>query len=571
MNTLPLSRNAFANPALPSFADLLERLKQDQVLPKVTRQNWAWAVRTVARAAAKDPAEIVAHPAFVRNVMERAAFESIGLTRASRNNARSMIGKILEWAGLAKMPLHYLVPFEPAWAELRKQLSARTNTLKFQLDRLFHYCSALGISPHEVDDEVLRAFYDALVGESIVGLPYDVYRRAAKYWNDAVDRIPGWPQQRLTVPSRKERFTHNWDAFPGSLKQDVDAYFDRALGLHLEDEHFLRAQRPSTVETRHRQLLVFATAIVKSGIVSETLTGLPVLLQPATGAAGLQYLVDRNGGKSCPQISNIATYLPTLARRLDMPDEVIAKLRKMAAKLRVTQRGMSARNREALRAFDDEDGVRALVSLSDRIVDEVLKSGRKTYREAKLIQTALAIELLLNAPVRIQNLASIEIDRHLLELGSRSERRVHLRFPAHEVKDTVDLEFPLMAEAVDLLDLYLAVYRPILCKGQDSPFLFPGVRPDRPKWKKSLSTQIKKLVFARTRLVMTAHRFRHAVGKIFLDRNPGQYEVVRLLLGHKDIRTTIAFYAGAETASAIRHYADTILGIRHPEHPGAGP
>jgi len=47
-----------------------------------------------------------------------------------------------------------------------------------------------------------------------------------------------------------------------------------------------------------------------------------------------------------------------------------------------------------------------------------------------------------------------------------------------------------------------------------------------------------------------------------LDRHPGQYEVVRQLLGHKDIKTTIAFYAGAESASAARYYHCTILGIR---------
>jgi integrase len=64
---------------------------------------------------------------------------------------------------------------------------------------------------------------------------------------------------------------------------------------------------------------------------------------------------------------------------------------------------------------------------------------------------------------------------------------------------------------------------------------------------------------------MPAHRFRHAAGKIYLDQNPGQYEVVRQLLGHKDLQTTITFYAGAETASAARHYARTILGIRHGE------
>ena len=562
MTPAPLSRNPFANPALPSFADLLERLKTDRELPKAKRQNWRWALKTVARAAGKDPAEIVAHPGFVRNVMERAAPESIGLTRASWNNARSLVGKVLEWAELAKMPSHYLAPFAPAWGALIDRLPAGPNPLRIRLARLARYCSAQRIDPEEVNDQVLTAFHDALTAESIVKCPYKSYWGAAKYWNDAADRLPGWPQQRLAVPSRMQRFTYNWESFPASLKQDVETYCERALGLRLDDDHFLRAQRPVTVEARRWQLLVLATAIVKSGIASDNLTRLAVLLQPEKAAAGLQYLVDRNSGRSCPQISNIAGFLPTLARRLDMPEETVARLRKMAAKLKVTQRGMTPGNREALRAFDDEEAVAALVNLTAEIVDEVIKGGRKTYRDAKLVQTALAIELLLNAPVRIQNLASIEVGRHLLELGTRRERRVHLHFPADEVKNDNDLEFPLMPEAVDLLDLYLTHWHPILCDAQDSIFLFPGDRADRPKWKKTLSTQIKEVVFRYTRLDMPAHRFRHAAAKIYLDRNPGQYEVVRQLLGHKDSTTTTAFYAGAETASAARHYARTILGIR---------
>ena len=92
--------------------------------------------------------------------------------------------------------------------------------------------------------------------------------------------------------------------------------------------------------------------------------------------------------------------------------------------------------------------------------------------------------------------------------------------------------------------------------------MFPGKLAHQHKGNGALSSQIKELVHAYTRLDMPAHRFRHAVAKIFLDRNPGQYEVIRQLLGHKDIKTTIAFYAGAESASAARHYAQTILGIR---------
>jgi integrase len=250
-----------------------------------------------------------------------------------------------------------------------------------------------------------------------------------------------------------------------------------------------------------------------------------------------------------------------------MPDAIVTKLRKMAAKLKVVQHGMAERHREALRAFDDEAAVKALLGLPARLVEEVLKSGRQGYREAKIIQTALAIELLLNAPVRIKNLASIEVDRHF---GPAGRQDLHLRFPAREVKNANDLEFPLMAETVDLLDLYLKVWRPILCGGRPSPFLFPGDPPDRPKGRGTLSSQIKEVVFAHTRLDMPAHRFRHAVGKIFLDRNPGQYEVVRQLLGHKSIETTISFYAGAESASAARHYARTILAIRNAEpRPGS--
>jgi integrase len=178
-----------------------------------------------------------------------------------------------------------------------------------------------------------------------------------------------------------------------------------------------------------------------------------------------------------------------------------------------------------------------------------------------LVQTALAIELLLNAPVRIQNLASIDLERHLVEAGFRDNKALHLRFPAAEVKNASDLEFPLMPESVKLLDLYLSDWRPLLVAAP-SPFLFPGKGPDLPKGNGALSSQIRKLVYAHTRLEMPAHRFRHTAAKIFLDRHPGQYEVVRQLLGHKDINTTISFYAGAESASAARHYAQTVLGLR---------
>jgi len=46
---------------------------------------------------------------------------------------------------------------------------------------------------------------------------------------------------------------------------------------------------------------------------------------------------------------------------------------------------------------------------------------------------------------------------------------------------------------------------------------------------------------------MTVHQFRHACAAIYLKHRPGEYEVVRRLLGHRNIQTTINFYCGLET------------------------
>jgi integrase len=259
--------------------------------------------------------------------------------------------------------------------------------------------------------------------------------------------------------------------------------------------------------------------MLKSGIAAAALTDLRVMLAPEMAARGLQYLLVRNGDVSSVQISNLADFLPTLARRLNMPEEVVASLGRMKKKLKVTQNGMTARNREALRAFDDQAAVEALIGLPHRILREVQASGRRGYREAKLVQTAMAIEILLNAPVRIENLASIELARHLLEVGTGKSRAVHLHFPAAEVKNRNDLEFPLMAGSIALLDIYLSEWRPLMTT-VSSPFLFPGKKPENDKGNGALSAQIKELVHAYTRLDMPAHRFRHAAAKMFLDRNP---------------------------------------------------
>jgi integrase len=95
-------------------------------------------------------------------------------------------------------------------------------------------------------------------------------------------------------------------------------------------------------------------------------------------------------------------------------------------------------------------------------------------------------------------------------------------------------------------------FRPKLVRAAND-WLFPGEAAE-PKQAAGLSKQIAEAVKREIGVRLTAHQFRHLAGFLYLRRNPGGHEVVRRLLGHKSIETTIRFYAGMEVSEAILHY-----------------
>ena len=54
------------------------------------------------------------------------------------------------------------------------------------------------------------------------------------------------------------------------------------------------------------------------------------------------------------------------------------------------------------------------------------------------------------------------------------------------------------------------------------------------------------------------HQFRHAAAAILLKHKPGEYELVRRVLGHRNIQTTINFYCGLETTQANKMFGDIV-------------
>jgi integrase len=213
---------------------------------------------------------------------------------------------------------------------------------------------------------------------------------------------------------------------------------------------------------------------------------------------------------------------------------------------------MTQKNRRTLRCFEDEVLVGEFLAIPETIARRHRNRTEIKIGHALEMQVALAIELLTVAPVRVSNLAAINLELNLIRIGNGKEAEVHLHFPPDAVKNEIELEFTLPPSTLALLDFYRGKFRPKLARARND-WLFPGVA-ERPKQAALLSNQIAKTVKREIGVRLTAHQFRHLAGFLYLKHNPGGHEVVRRLLGHRSIETTIRFYAGMEISEAIRHY-----------------
>jgi integrase len=249
----------------------------------------------------------------------------------------------------------------------------------------------------------------------------------------------------------------------------------------------------------------------------------------------------------------MAAFLKDTAKHwAKVDDPTLESMKRIASGLAIPHRGMTAKNRDRLRPLDDPENVAAFLTLPQRLRREVANGKRNARSKAMLSQMAAAIALLQAAPIRLKNLTAIDINRHLIARG----KRLYLVIAEAEVKNSEPIDFELPVETRDILAWYVREYRPLLIS-EPTDALFPGPRGGA-KTSNTLAKQIPQTVFRYTGLRINVHLFRHAAGKLFLDARPGQYEVMRRVLGHRSITTTTSLYAGAETRSAGSHFAAVI-------------
>ena len=524
---------------LISKADLPERRKQDLCS----------AVRSVAKLLGATPTDIAADTALLRRRLEVIFPEAHGLSRGRWANIRSLVGKALALARPI-LPGRNVHPLLPEWEKLAQGLefNRRVSVLP-----LLRFLSARSVAPSQVTGADLKDYQNAIVADRLRKSPEKTWDHLAWVWNRCVRDVEGWPAIEIERVSRRESYVLPWSAFPASFKEDVDHFLDRLSGRDLSEDGPLRPARSSTLKTRQYQLRIAASALVHRGHDPQSLASIAAMLSFERYQEILRFFVERHDGQTSPQVGQLAGFLKDVARHwLKVDEPTLQRFKKIASRLAVEHRGMTAKNRERLRPFDEPEAVTAFLGLPRRIRMELKIDRRDLRRKAILAQIAAAIALLQAVPIRLKNLAGLDLNKNLIARG----KRLYLVIAGSDTKNLEPIDFELPAETVELLSWYVREYRPCLLK-QPSDALFPGTR-GRAKSSGILATQISRTVLKYTGLKMNVHLFRHAGGKIFLDACPGQYEVMRRVLSHRSIATTTSFYAGAETRAAGLHFASVI-------------
>lgn len=545
------------NPSIGSqsvcnLAQVLDRLNEMPDLSARQRGEMASALRTIGRVLNRDLSAVPASPAWLREHLSAVSPAAHDIGKARWRNIRSLTNTALTLAEVKRLPGRSKQPMGSAWQALYDQLTRPA--LRHSLCRPFRLFTTWGIEPEGVTKAIFQRLRATLELEELVKRPDQIYRDAAKAWNEAAQVVPGWPQVIVEVPDLRRWFAKPWELFTPELRADIDAMLDTSTRAEFGTRRRMPKIKPVSAGARRQLLRAFISALIDEGADPTALTSIADLVQIDVAETGLRHFYIRAGERITPQTHQIAKLLATLARHwVKVAEDHLEALRDLCRAVDPGRHGMTEKNRATLRQFEQPEMVTRLLNLPAAVREEVRQRNRLRVVDAVRLQTALAVELLIVAPVRIKNLGQIHLDTNLIRVGVGRDQRWHLHFPREDVKNDVDLEFPLPPETADLLEYYRSEVRPRLVRDPSSRWLFPG-EADSYKGVALLGSQIADLVSEKVGVRVTPHQFRHLAGFLYLQENPGAYEVVRRLLGHKDIATTLTFYAGMEQAAAARHY-----------------
>jgi integrase len=531
-----------------TLASILDLMVEAPALTEQRRREIAGAVSTFCKVFKTEPHLMEASAPSLQKAFAQALPAAVGVTASRWRNVMSLLRAGLKLVDPDAFPARLKGKRLAGWEALFELTDARL--IRRGLSRFSRWCTLHGIEPNEVSDKVLDRFGEDLGAHCVVRSPVEGQQTAANAWNKGRDTVPDWPEVTLRVPDRRKNQSMPWSAFPPSLGEDAEAF----LAACAYDDDSLDCDRsplrPATIKSKRVQLRQIATAIVESGVPADKLRSLADLVVPAHANAALTGLRKRTGQKKSGYVHKAAMLLVGVARHhVKADEETIAKLviYRKNTKPKI-QHTMTPKNRARLAQLDDPRQMDMLLLLPERLMTIATRIKEPTKTEALVAQDAIALSILTNVPLRISNLASLEVGRSLV----MGERTGQIELDGSETKTAVPLTAPLPAPLIAQIKLYLKRFHPLLAP-PGCAMLFPS-RNGHHKDPTVIARQTMKRLRVECGIAFNPHLFRHLAAKLMLEESPGGYGSVMQLLHHKQIQTTIMSYCGTEGDAAHKKY-----------------
>jgi integrase len=376
-------------------------------------------------------------------------------------------------------------------------------------------------------------------------------------WNLA-GRDPTLDLQPVTVASfRRPPKRIDWSLLPDSFGKDVDAYLSWAGGSDpFAADARSRPLAPLTLRLRRVQIQAAVTALVESGVTTTTILSLTDLVEPNNVKRILRRRLESVGSELNAFNEGLGRTLLQIAREWVKVDAIVlAEIKRLAAKLPKPSIGLTQKNNRFLRQFDDPKILLRLVQLPEQLWAQVKRDTNLSFRTLAKAQAALAIAIQIYIPLRLQNLSDLAFGTHLF-MRAEANAISTLELSSTEVKNKMELAFDIPPPVARMLLEYRDRVAPKII-GHRPVRVFVNV-DGTPKSPTTVAWLIAYYTRKRAGIVLTSHQFRHLSAKILLDAQPGAFETVRQILGHKNLQVTVNAYAGIDSRRAARHHQNLI-------------
>jgi integrase len=555
-------------------------------LPPLRRRDLSSSLTTIARIIGMPPDAVVLTPAALREALFPRLAAGAGLTSSRQSNVLSGLRAVLRHVGVIDDQQSRI---DECWDKLLAPLNTRRRAA---LSTFAGYCSGLQISPDRVTDATLSAFELWLTNRTITANPRKRASDVRGAWNRAGSEVAEWPALRFARLRQVGQYILPLSDFPETFQADLELFGRRLasdpLDVQLEvskplDEGSIsnrpkKPLRPISVALRKDHARWAASAVAASGIPVSGITCLADLVSPPERAQqALLYLRARNDGQPSAGAMHVADVLRMIAKyHARLPPAECALIASWRKAVSPTYDGMTPKNELVV--------IRAMAPATEarlrHLPDALMRAARKERASApqkahSLALRAVAVKFLTHIPLRLANLTHLRLDRHLQRANPPNGPITHIQIQASEVKNGRAILVPISKDMAQILDEWVCHFRPLIAP-QRNPYLFAGrIRADKAITPQAMRDAIKGATRGFAGVTITPHQFRHLAACIYLEENPGCYEVVRQLLGHALLQTTVDNYCRVESTAALKSFDDllqTRARMRQPlskSHPSA--